>query len=213
MEGRVKVVCYYDDPDRGDFPRELFDRWSDSFYAHGFDPVFVTEKNAKNHHNYEAFKQLINSFPHITDTRFEEQSWLRWLAYESLAPALFADYDVINYNFRARQLPKCAAVTHLGAHVIYATPEAISKWIAWLPNAPLHAIKVNGRKHLADWIAWNEFLGKNHVKWVRMNVCREYGRQGYTSADMVHFSNGWLPKHYQFNNRWKLMDEYAEKRR
>lgn len=205
----MPVYCYYDDPARGDYPIELVKRWADSFRDNGFTPRVLIEADARAHPCYERVKEMVNSFPSVNDPRFESFCWVRWLAYQQAAPGLFADYDVANFNVKPWDIPT-AHVTHIGAHCMYMTPQAINEFIDYMPNAPEHAREEGGRMHVSDQILFEDWFG---CQWAQKRLCATYGEKGWRRANMLHFTNGWVPKRYTYNLRYMMVDRWLTKKR
>ena len=204
----MNVFYYFDDLWADDFPNHLTIRWSENFCRNGFLPDCLSQNDADLHPMFYKTEKLVSEFPTVCTPRFEKACWLRWLAYQRYAPALFADYDVINLTATPADIPTSAPCVDLGGHVIYATADAIADFISWFPRAPEFAHKVNGRRHVADWVLFHHWFKHNEKHFIRHPICKEVLRPGYRDAKMLHFSNGWVPKKYRFNKRHLYIDQY-----
>ena len=100
----MKIYTYYENINFKN-QDELVTLWRESWKNQGFEPIVLTENDAKKSDFYEEFVVKINKLhKEITEKPLSEyglRCWLRWLAYSTQPEEKFfvSDYDVINHNF------------------------------------------------------------------------------------------------------------------
>ncbi len=198
----MKVVAYWADLGP-DLPRELVDLWAASWQINGFIPTLLRVDEAMKHPKYEQVLAWTETVPTVNDRQFEAACWLRWLAFELAAPAVIADYDVMNYGFRPEHIPPGAFVD-LGAMTFFATPRGIAEFIAFMPLAkPIKTL--DGRDHLSDLYAMRQYRAS-------LLPCVEAGEVGELTAPLVHFSNAHVPPEWQQWNRPLAIADLTKRR-
>lgn len=181
-------------------PSRLLELWRDSWEKFGWEVVVLSERDAKDHPAFDLYLAQIGKFPSSNPPGYERACYMRHLAMAYVldpgeAPAVLADYDVINRGF-------------LPDHKVGTTPGIVT---LLEPTRVPCAI-------LGDYFAFEELVdvifnyvpapGENHVSDMtiirktdlpRTNHCVEHldsGHQivddpgdGWKTAPLVHFSN------------------------
>jgi hypothetical protein len=77
---------------------KLIALWKWHWTEHGFEPVVLSEKDAKDHPGYDHFVERIRRFPTFNPKAYEMACFLRHLAMANVTgerPQLLVDYDVL----------------------------------------------------------------------------------------------------------------------
>jgi hypothetical protein len=100
----MKVYTYYEDLNWEE-QNGLLNLWTTSWKQNGFEPIILSQENAKLHPFYETYinelKKLSVSICNKELHQYGLACWLRWLAYATQPEEKFyvSDYDVINHSF------------------------------------------------------------------------------------------------------------------
>lgn len=100
----MKIFTYYE---KINFKQqdELVFLWQKSWAAHGFEPIVLTDEDARKSDFYEEFLANISRVHQEIAgkplTPYGLSCWLRWLAYSTQDEDKFyvSDYDLINHHF------------------------------------------------------------------------------------------------------------------
>lgn len=204
------VATYYDV--RSEFPAEMEKRWWDSFGTRGFTPVILDENDARKNPRFNEISGVIDSLPTVNSKRFERACWLRWLAYETVAPAFFVDFDIINFGFSpntvvcnrpmmshdARQSGPCS---------VWATPLGIQYFIEHFRIATDFAHYDWEGTHTSDMLLFLRCFPA-HVP-----MCWEVACPQAMTAPLVHFNNGSLKPEWRYHNRHLAIDDFTQRRK
>lgn len=208
----MKVICYWDDPSKPTYPKELLDRWSSSFRDHGFDPVILTENDARKHPMYQKVCDVVAKTPTVNAPWYQRTTWLRWLAYRAASPAFFTDIDVINYAFTEKDVntdsPMLSHFTSPSPAVVYAKPVGIDYFLSHFETMGNCAFNYQGKPHLCDMFMFQRcFPGMftSHC-W---DSCFPYALE----APLVHFGNGCVKPEWRFEKRHLAVDAFTEERK
>lgn len=105
----MKVYTYYDDILENQ--KELLNIWQKNWKDCGFEPVVLSESNAKSHPYYDEFVANLKSIHlkvlSVPLSPYGLACYLRWLTYASLnidQPFYVMDYDIINNGVEVSQL-------------------------------------------------------------------------------------------------------------
>ena len=85
--------------------RALIDIWERSWRKQGWEPVVLTEDDAKKHPNYSDYKKKLWALPTEYGHEYEGSCFIRWLAVAMAGGGTMVDYDVINYGFLPSDVP------------------------------------------------------------------------------------------------------------
>jgi hypothetical protein len=203
----VNVYCYHHDPADGSFPTELVDCWRQSFTEHKFNPTVLSEADARRHPQFDQIKALVETFPTANDRVYENACWLRWLAFELVAPALFTDYDVINFALAPDMVPTKEMATSLQIgrpSCLYASPKAIREFVSLFKNAQDYVTDYCGKLHVSDMIVFWHWLPIPTTP-----LCVNYS-QG--NAPLIHFCNALCPAEERDRKRHITIARYRSTR-
>lgn len=197
----MKVVCYYEG--WGEEPVELMNRWRTSWEKNGFEPVVVGPTLAKQHPAYDEILEFAKNAPTVNGREFERVCWMRWLAFSQVAPAVFADYDVINYGLHPSMVPTLDLATHIGDMTVYAHRTFIENFIRSFKHATPIWMEDLGKFHLSDLCAFQQFY---HGAQLGLSAFPNDPKSRV--LPLVHFANHYVPKDQQHNYRWKFIDSF-----
>ena len=207
----MKVYCYYDFPEYSDYPMLVMDRWSASWRANGFFPQILSELTAWQHPDFGMTCKIVEALPTVNQRRFERACFLRWLAYDLVAPALFTDFDVINFNLKPNKVPPSrwlSLESPPSPGLIHATKEGTSAFLADFGNAMDHVIDWKGQPTVSDlYIFDGTYRGRKYDYSVL------YGDDRMLTSHCVHFANGRCPEGWKFANRYLAIDDLYQKRK
>jgi len=79
--------------------RALIDVWQRSWRKAGWEPVVLTEDDARKHPRFDFFNEHFRSLPSEYGVDYTTACFMRWLAVAQAGGGLLLDYDVINYGF------------------------------------------------------------------------------------------------------------------
>lgn len=195
-----RVYTYFEQVSRMVPPTKLLKLWGETWIDHGWEPVVLSECDAKLHPAYDLYLAQIGKFPSSNPPGYERACYMRHLAMAYVldpgeAPAVLVDYDVINRGFPTD-------------HNVGTTPGSVT---LLEPTRVPCAI-------LGDYFAFEELVdvifnyvpspGETHVSDMtiirktdlpRTNHCVEHldsGHQivddpgdGWKTAPLLHFSN------------------------
>lgn len=197
----MKVVTYWSNVGLP-YPDKLADRWLESWHAHGFEPVIAGTEDVEQHPRYPDVLFWAATSPTINDRMFEAACWLRWCAYATHSPALFADLDVMNFGLKPEQVP-VGDFEYLGAATVYATQVGIEKFIDFMPRSQPYTL--SGELHISDLDAMQQFVGyRDHGL---CDVCAK------PDKPLVHFGNAYVKPEWRHNERWQAVDEMKQSRK
>lgn len=211
----MKCVCYYHDPKDPAYPKELISAWETSWTRNGFDCHLLTEEDAKLHPMFEQLEAHIARLPTVCGRDYERACWLRWLAFELAAPAIFSDYDVINFGWTPGDVPiRCNGFTplhgdHNGASTacVYATRKGIRWFVSEFFKAQDRIITWQGKPHIGDMTLLWQLLRK-----VEHYPCLHANHPLALSALLVHFQNDTVPEKWKGVQRWKAIRKFESRR-
>jgi hypothetical protein len=98
----MKVFTYYMPvPDlwSEESQRALIDIWARSWAKAGWEPVVLTEDDAKAHPGFSHYREKFWALPTEYGHDYEGGCFMRWLAVARAGGGMMVDYDVINYGF------------------------------------------------------------------------------------------------------------------
>lgn len=79
----------------------LLNFWQKSWKEHGWEPVILTEADAKKHPRFEEWSAALAAKPTINPPSYERACWLRWIAMAAANANFMVDYDVLPNRFSA----------------------------------------------------------------------------------------------------------------
>lgn len=176
----------------------LIDLWKQTWKAHGWEPVVLTEKDAEKHPRYAEWRAAFAKLPTVNPPGYEMACWLRWVAMAQVGGTL-TDYDCMNFRFVPGDVAQdgdnivpifkgvpCAIV---GTQKAYEN--AINRFISATDR-----FEVDGKPHVSDMHLIQKW------SWRCEDIGREYNSPGWETAKLVHFGH--------FSCRPRLRSEVAE---
>ncbi len=162
--------------------------WKEAWSANGWEPVVLTEEDAKKHPKFKEWSKSLLAKPTINPKGFEGACWLRHIAM-AVDGGFLVDYDVLPFGYSGgieecgyrlgKKLPNllclgvpCAVVGDAGQF-----ENAIKAFIACDP------VIESGKLHLSDMHACQK-LGFPSI-----DLCKEWNTPGWETAKLVHFSH------------------------
>lgn len=90
----MTITCFYQQAGANpDAEINLVKLWEKAWKYIGWNPITLTESDAKTHPLYDQMVAYADSLPHVTDTFYHRYVFIRWLAFAQIGGAT-ADYDV-----------------------------------------------------------------------------------------------------------------------
>lgn len=152
----MNVYCYHHDAKHAaaGYESELLSRWRATWSKRGFNPVMLTEVDARRHPRFDEIDSVVSKLPTVNVPFFERACWLRWLAYDLSTPGLFTDYDVMNYSLTPDALPSGEGLLPLEEPVspglFRSTVEGTTRFIDAIGSAECPIIGWKGGWHACD---------------------------------------------------------------
>lgn len=122
-----KVICYYEPLNTilSKDSKRLVDMWKCSWSNNGWDPIVLCKKDAEEYTSFEELNLTDPSNPLYQDSQRDDHllhyrmsCYYRLVAYCNYVlnkgPALYADYDVMNYSFTVKDYNEYDYNTVLG---------------------------------------------------------------------------------------------------
>jgi hypothetical protein len=184
-------------PSEGDRFR-ILQFWKHSWERNGWHTVVLDAHDAQLHWDHAAYLRAVRRLPTINTRAYEDNCYLRWLAYEFALSrcgdypdtvAVFSDYDVINLRWKAPQTLDAAACTLLFPHVpclVSASFVGLAKLRKYLAVRAEFADLVAIR-HTSDMILLQEDPSVCPVTSMPLGV--GYADPHWRAAHLVHFSH------------------------
>lgn len=180
----------------------LLDLWQEKWTAQGWQPIILSEKDAKRVRGYGKFLSAIHKLPTVNHRGYEDACYLRHLAMVNRGGGFLTDYDVLPVNAPP---PICSgeATTLLEPTrvpcALVATKDGYGELARLFADyRPTEADVCNGSAHVSDMV----IIRKTDLPIVPL--CVEYLCSGTTTRDelgegwrtsaMIHFSTGSLRK-------------------
>lgn len=164
--------------------------WASSWREQGWEPVVLTEDDARKHPSYDSLKAKFAQMSTVNPSVYEMACWLRWVAMACRGGVL-TDYDTINLGFTPDDLPKFAE--DKAGFVPFLLADHVPCAVAGSADSYFHAAACfaaaterfteNGRPHVSDMLLVEKW------GWPSRSDCVEYGTPGWESAKLVHFGH------------------------
>lgn len=208
----MKAICYYHDVSAPEFPVKLIRQWEQSWQANGFETRIIQERDAVKHPRFKEYEALIMSLPTVNSIVYSRACWLRWLAYELAAPAVFCDYDIINFHLTPSHIQESVLIAldqHHGGSC-YGHPAGIGRFIESVLTSYRGFIQQwQGKPDISDM---HVFHGLGEKLCPKLNLISMVGEHSMFWAPAVHFANAWLPEPVRHNERWRAVDAMYQMR-
>jgi hypothetical protein len=187
--------------------------WERSWRRAGWEPVVLTETDAKQHPRFDFFNEHFATKPTKYGEHYTVACFMRWLALANVGGGMMVDYDVINYGFEPRNTSDgfmrifsnsppdkifMGAVQGSAQHYL----DMAELFAAWKPDERDWDVAGN-QYHLDDLrLLERMFEGtKEKPVWlIRVPGCSLFPHDGWKSSPMTHFAYamrdaGFWPKH------------------
>lgn len=173
--------------------RFLVECWKDSWAGRGWNPIVLTEADARRHPLFMQYSVAVASYPTVNARGYENACWLRWLAYavaaqEHAGAIVATDYDVINRDWIARDIgsgrePRLVAFAETPTAACMGHRRNFDAFIVdVIRQAERGIVRKNGRMHVSDMTLAQAVP----ERWDWSIICEEW-RRGST-APLLHVS-------------------------
>jgi len=206
----MNVFCYFDNPKAPNYPDRLIECWRESWEANGFTPRVMTEADARANPRFTEIEATCKALPTVNDRRFEMSCWLRWLAFQQVAPGVFTDYDVINFSLRPEDVPTGNVVcleSPASPCCIYATREGLAGFLDAFKLGNQCATLIDGRQHTSDLMVFQAWH-----KGPPIALSKLVTHAGHLHSQCVHFPNGLVKNKWLYEHRWKAVEAHRIER-
>lgn len=209
----MNVYAYFESVDGLPLNNLMVKMWVKSWSNQGWNPIVLSEKDAKSHPLYEQFSHVLRRFPSVNTPGFDYHAFMRWLAVPALDGYVSTEPDVLNYSLTPDMivpwLEKAMSNNILQCHspvpaFLCGTPRAyenVCKQI--IDHVVTHEDSYEGRPHLSDQDFSARYCEDKTVKFYRDSpICSEvFQGDDCKTAPTVHFGTPYmvtanrLPKH------------------
>lgn len=196
--------------------RELLKLWERNWKSRGWEPVVLTEDDARKHPRFSFFDEIFRAKPTEYGIPYTLACWLRWLAMSQVG-GMLVDYDVFTYSFRPRD-----AIDHLAHPImsIFANDPPSRLFMGAVIGSAQHYLDMcelfaaaSPGEH--DWNAKANLFHQDDLsllirmfegtlqkpEWLhRMPGCALFPQGDWETAPMTHYAyamklSGYWPKH------------------
>ena len=191
------VYTYYEpiDEQRIETAPTMLEHWRRSWASQGWNPVVLNESHAKTHPLYESYLRRTSELPTVNPPVYERSCYLRWLAVAQVGGGFMSDYDVVNYNWPARDIAGHMILYEVHPQLELATPSVVGGSQAGFQNvctamcsvsADQAQTLINDKVHVSDMLILQYFAATGLYAATR--TVRQYGEEGWEYAPLVHYS-------------------------
>lgn len=188
-------VYTYHEPVQGLPPAgRLLELWKKNWTEFGFEPVILSEKDAREHPGFSYFVERISRYPTSNPPAYERACFVRHLALANVGGGLLVDYDVI-----CREPCFPGDIDKFPDHPVLLEPTRVPCAVLGSAKAfedlcdVLCEFNANGEKHVSDMT----IIRKTRLQ--SESICIEHlcsgsriendPGDGWKAASMIHFSN------------------------
>jgi len=210
----MKVYTYFDSCCVTETAQRTLGLWEESWRQNGWEPVVLTENDAKSHPFYPDFSERIRSFPSINGPGFDYHAFMRWLAVANLQQglAVTTEPDVINYTLALENLEKCTYGLDIHSPVPAFMVGTVRDFEMFCAHVMAHHVTeldvYEGVPHLSDQdFAARYAEPRGLVFFNRVSPwCSEVFGDGWETAPCVHYGTPYMlernlmPKHEHIPN-------------
>lgn len=209
----MNVYAYFEAVDGLPLNNLMVKMWVKSWSDRGWNPVVLSEKDAKVHPLYDKFSNALRAFPSVNTPGFDYHAFMRWLAVPTLGGYVSTEPDVLNYSLTPDMvkpwIEKAEEDNILQCHspvpaFLCGTPlayENVCKQI--IDHVVTSEDSYEGRPHLSDQDFSARYCEDKTVKFYRDSPISSEVFQGdkWKTAPTVHFGTPYmaaanrLPKH------------------
>lgn len=111
--GKPKVFTYYGPAPTPELITEqtrLLQLWEKLWGQAGFEPLILTEHDAKRHPKFDEWSKALLAKPTVNPAEFERASWIRHIAIAAVGGGLLLDYDCFPNGFSVTNFSNICAV-------------------------------------------------------------------------------------------------------
>jgi len=212
-----QVVCYFDDMENVGSSVGLSDMWHESWRKYGWEPRVSNHTWLPDHPAHEEVEEHVKHLPTVNPRNYEESCYLRWLPAQTSQARLFVDMDTICNGLQPKHLEalnqdKVVALLHDGCPAAVYMPSGfpIYEWI--LKYKADHAITERGVPHCSDQAMFNWLVVNKRELFVSIDLCKEYGSNGWESAPLIHFASGAVAQHGNGLHKRQVIKSWLDSR-
>jgi len=182
----------------------LLDLWRQRWTAEGWNPVILSEREARQHPYFAELATAFSNLPTVNAPGYELACYLRWLAMAVVGGGWMSDYDVMPYGMLP-QRPTDKLTTWSGGSCPCLVSGSQTQYhlmsrmfAAWTPT---ERDEHQGRQHCSDQNILDQLPAE---AFDRRKLVEEFSAPGWETALAVHFPNArmrgkqprheWIPK-------------------
>ena len=213
------VYTYYDRLTGLSPANGLLDFWQEKWAAQGWQPLVLSEKDAKRVPGYVKFLSAIHRLPTVNHRGYEDACYLRHLAMVHRGGGFLTDYDVLPVNcpppICSGEATRILEPTRVPCAVV-ATRDGYGELARLFTEyQPTDADVYNGAPHVSDMT----IIRQSQIPVIPLCVeylCsgstqRDDPGEGWRTAAMIHFSTGSLTKRgFTASDKVKVIKEVLE---
>jgi hypothetical protein len=180
----------------------MADLWKRSWQKNGWNAIVLDDKDFADHPLRDRFRARVAELPTVNSKEWEIQAFMRYLAYEKVAPGVFTDVDVVNYSIKPEDLIRLpegeptiyayAMEEHINPLRQAANPGlyvanqgGIRAFITDVLHGKPPIDTVRGQPHTSDMY----YFFRHAKKHPGRTLCPNAGLVGWETAPAVHWHN------------------------
>lgn len=209
----MNVYCYYSDiPQLPAYDElKLIMIWRERWKSMGFEPVVLSEYQARQHPDFGAIARDLDKLPSVNPAGYDKACYYRWIAMAVAAPynGIMSDYDVLprapDHDGQVRGgMMRLTDITgaqaggmqfHQGPvpSLVRGSTSAFQQIVDYFRRCAqvgeYKQEKINGQPHVSDMYLIEQFLAGKPDGFQVFNSVKLWGEQGWQDAAFTHFSN------------------------
>lgn len=205
----MNVICYYESNDDAFSTQseQLIDLWKKSWRDNGFTPVVLGVDDAKQHMSYDELDlenndSLLYKIPQSQNRNLNyiRSAYRRLVAYSNYVlshnTTLYADYDVINYNFTVKDYHDIEdgatiGTGHSSVKLNYEKANLFIEYINKIQSGKIPSQKNDMRMHsLLESCTGLSRSSINYIKQYCGTMHRDTVGCSYKTSKLVHYDGG-----------------------
>lgn len=167
----------------------ILNAWSKLWRDHGYEPVVLTDQDARRHPKFEEWNAFFSTLPTVNSKHYEMSCFVRWLPM-SMTGGLMVDYDLAPINFpesEAARILASAPITFCDRNrvpcCVIGSAAGFASVLGWFKDYKMDVDdSMNHRPHISDML-----ICTRHREASTLDIVKEYGEQ--KEAMMIHFAN------------------------
>lgn len=172
---------------------KLIAKWKDNWQKAGWDPIVLTENDAKLHPEYEVLAPKLKSLPSANPKGYDAACYLRWLAVAARGGGWMADYDLFNYGYPPQEpFPRMTLFARPSVPCLASgTAEAFLQTARMFADyVPTDSDKYGNLKHVSDMLILQKMPASHAtVHAVDEPISRP---DPWRRGALLHWSHNWL---------------------